>query len=352
MVTSGDQFGAGNFDYIGDARADLPVWEKAKRAITVNASASLKKAVEAISSDTEHLGSQSIDWRPYVKALRPHQWLKNLLIFVPAIASHNISSDTWLEALLAFIAFCFVASSVYVLNDLLDLSADRNHPRKRFRPLASGDIPLIHGSFMALGLLILGLLTALTVGRLEFIGMISGYYVLTTAYSLSLKRRLVIDICTLAGLYTLRVLAGGAATGLPLSVWLLAFSIFVFLSLAAVKRQAELVDGMATGRLEAAGRAYHVEDLPIVAMMAISSGYVSVLVLALYINTPAMQSLYSHPQLLWGVCPILLYWISRMVMLSHRGRMDDDPIVFAARDWVSRICGLLIAGIVISGSLL
>ena len=205
---------------------------------------------------------------------------------------------------------------------------------------------------MALGLLILGLLTALTVGRLEFIGMISGYYVLTTAYSLSLKRRLVIDICTLAGLYTLRVLAGGAATGLPLSVWLLAFSIFVFLSLAAVKRQAELVDGMATGRLEAAGRAYHVEDLPIVAMMAISSGYVSVLVLALYINTPEMQGLYSHPQLLWGVCPILLYWISRMVMLSHRGRMDDDPIVFAARDWVSCVCGLLIAGIVISGSLL
>ncbi len=347
-----ERFGAGNFEYIGDARADLPVWKCAKRAITVNASASLKKAVEAISTNSVHLGSQHITWKPYAKALRPNQWLKNTLIFVPAIASHDASSDTWIQALLAFIAFNLVASSVYVLNDLLDLSADRDHPRKRFRPLASGSIPLLHGSLMVPGLLVLGFLTALTVGRLEFIGMILGYYVLTTAYSLSLKRRLVIDICTLASLYTIRVLAGGAATGLPLSVWLLAFSIFVFLSLASVKRQAELVDGMATGRLQAAGRAYHVEDLPIVAMMAIASGYVSVLVLALYINTPAMRSLYSYPQLLWGVCLILLYWISRMVMIAHRGKMDDDPIVFAARDRASRICGLLIAGIAISASLL
>ena len=347
-----EHFGAGNFEYIGDARADLPVWKSAKRAITVNASVSLKMAVEAISANTEHLGSQNIDWKSYAKALRPHQWIKNVLIFVPVIAVHNTSSDTWFEALLAFIAFSLVASSVYILNDLLDLSADRAHPRKRFRPLASGNIPLCHGSFMVPGLFVLGLLTALAVGRLEFIGMILAYYALTTAYSFSLKRRLVVDICTLAALYTMRVLAGGAATGLPLSVWLLAFSIFMFLSLAAVKRQAELVDGMATGRVQASGRAYHVEDLPIIAMMAIASGYVSVLVMALYINTPTVQSLYNYPQLLWGVGPILLYWISRMVMIAHRGKMEDDPIVFAARDRVSRICGLLIAGIVISGSLL
>lgn len=347
-----ERFGAENFDYIGDARADLPVWECARRAITVNASASLKKALEAVSTDTKHLGSHDFDWKSYAKALRPHQWLKNTLVFVPVISSHNSSPDTWLEAFLAFIAFSLVASSAYVLNDLLDLATDRDHPRKRYRPLASGDIPLIHGSFMAPGLLILGLMTALAVGRLEFIGMILGYFMLTTFYSITLKRRLVIDICTLAGLYTIRVLAGGAATGLTLSVWLLVFSIFVFLSLAAVKRQAELVDGKASGRLEAAGRAYHVEDLPIVAMMAIASGYISVLVLALYINTPAMQALYNYPQLLWGVCTVLLYWISRMVMIAHRGRMDDDPIIFAARDWVSNICGLLIAGIVISASLL
>lgn len=347
-----ERFGPENFDYIGDARADLPVWQCAKRAITVNASASLKKAVDAISTNSVHLGSHNLDWKSYAKALRPHQWLKNTLIFVPAIASHDASSETWLEVLLAFIAFSLVASSVYVLNDLLDLSADRDHPRKRSRPLASGDIPLIHGSLMAPGLLVLGLLTALTVGRLEFIGIILAYYVLTTAYSLTLKRRLVIDICTLAGLYTMRVLAGGAATGLPLSVWLLAFSIFIFLSLAAVKRQAELVDGISTGRIQATGRAYRAEDLPIVAMMAIASGYVSVLVLALYINTPAMQNLYSYPQLLWGVCPILLYWISRMVMITHRGKMEDDPIIYAVRDRVSRVCGVLIAGIVISASLL
>ena len=347
-----ERFGAGNFDYMGDARADLAVWKEAERAITVNAPASLKRAVEAISTNTAHLGSQNINWKSYAKALRPHQWLKNILIFLPIIAAHDTSSDSLLATLVAFISFSLVASSVYVLNDLLDLSADRVHPRKCNRPLASGDIPLSHGSFMAPGLLILGLLTSLAVGRVEFIGIILAYYVLTTAYSLTLKRRLVIDICTLAGLYTFRVLAGGAAAGLPLSVWMLAFSIFVFLSLAAVKRQAELVDGMASGRENISGRAYRVEDLPVVATMAIASGYISVLVMALYINSPAVQNQYGYPQLLWGVCPILLYWISRMVMIAHRGWMDDDPIIFAARDRVSRICGLLIAGIVISASLL
>lgn len=347
-----ERFGAGNFDYIGNARADLPVWKDARRAITADAPASLRKAVESVSSDVQHLGTENRKWTAYAQALRPHQWLKNILIFLPAIAAYNSSADTWVAAFVAFVAFSLVASSVYVLNDLLDLSADRAHPRKRYRPLASGSVPLSHGSLMAPGLLIAGFVSALAVGRLEFIGVILGYYVLTTAYSLSLKRRLVIDICTLAGLYTMRVVAGGVATGLPLSVWFLAFSIFVFFSLAAVKRQAELVDGMATGRVQATGRAYNVEDLPIVSMMAIASGYVSVLVMALYINTPAVQSLYNYPQLLWGICAILLYWISRMVMIAHRGNMDDDPIVFATRDRVSLICGLVIAGIVISGRFL
>lgn len=287
-----------------------------------------------------------------MKALRPHQWLKNVLIFLPAIAAHDLSMETWLSALLAFASFCLVASSVYVLNDLLDLAADRAHPRKRNRPFASGTISLAHGTLMAPTLLFAGFLFALAVGRLEFLGIMAAYYVLTTAYSLSLKRRLVVDICTLAGLYTIRILSGGVATGLPLSVWLLTFSIFFFLSLAAIKRQAELVDGIDSGRTQLSGRAYRADDLPVISMMAIAAGYVAVLVMALYINTPAIQSLYSRPEILWGVCPVLLYWISRMVMIAHRSRMDDDPIVFAVRDRVSRVCGLLIVGTVVAGSFL
>jgi 4-hydroxybenzoate polyprenyltransferase len=286
-----------------------------------------------------------------MRSLRPHQWLKNILIFLPAIAAHDLSAQTWLSAILAFIAFSLVASAVYILNDLLDLSADRDHPHKRTRPLASGDVPLAHGTLMVPVLLLLGAAFALAVGSWEFLAIMLAYCIATTAYSLTLKRKLILDICTLAVLYTVRIFAGSVATGIPLSVWLLAFSIFFFLGLAAVKRQAELVDGLAKGREQAARRAYHVDDLPIVAMMAIASGYVSVLVLALYISTPTVQSLYSHPSLLWGVCLVLLYWISRMVMIAHRGNMDDDPIVFAVRDKVSRICGVLIVGIVVAGSL-
>jgi 4-hydroxybenzoate polyprenyltransferase/phosphoserine phosphatase len=346
-----EKFGDGCFDYVGDARADLPVWQRARRAITAGVPPALRRAVEAVSSDVQHLKTERKKWAAYARALRPHQWLKNILIFLPVIAAHDVSAGTWLAAVLAFIAFSLVASGVYVLNDLLDLGADRAHPRKHKRPLASGEVPLAHGTLMVPALLLLGAAFALAVGRWEFFGVILAYGLATTAYSLTLKRMLILDICALAVLYTTRILAGGVATGIPLSVWLLAFSIFFFLALAAVKRQAELVDGLQTGRERATRRAYYVDDLPIVAMMAIASGYVAVLVLALYINTPAVQELYNRPSLLWGVCLVLLYWISRMAMIAHRGHMDDDPIVFAVRDRASQICGLLIAGIVAAGSL-
>lgn len=346
-----EKFGAGHFDYIGDARADLPVWKCARRAITAGVPAALRRAVDAVSSDVQHLKTERRNWLAYARALRPHQWLKNILIFVPVIAAQDLSAGTWLSSVLAFVAFSLVASAVYVLNDLLDLEADRGHPRKKNRPLASGDVSLAHGGLMVPALFALGAVFASLIGRWEFLGLLVAYSVVTTAYSLTLKRKLILDICTLAVLYTTRLLAGSVATGITLSVWLLAFSIFFFLALAAVKRQAELVDGLASGRDQAARRAYRVDDLPIVAMMAIASGYVAVLVLALYINTPAVQDLYHRPSLLWGVCLVLLYWISRIVMIAHRGNMDDDPIVFAVRDRASQICGGLIVGIVAAGSL-
>jgi len=199
-------------------------------------------------------------------------------------------------------------------------------------------------------LFILGLGVALFLGP-DFLLVMVGYYVVTTAYSLFLKRSTIIDICTLAGLYTIRILAGGVATGIPISIWLLAFSIFFFFSLAAIKRQAELVDGAASSALAPIGRGYHVGDLPLITNMATASGYVSVLVFALYLNSPAVSKVYSTPTALWGICLVLLYWISRMVMVTHRGRMHDDPIVYAVKDRISQLCLLLILAFALIGTL-
>jgi 4-hydroxybenzoate polyprenyltransferase/phosphoserine phosphatase len=333
------RYGAGAFEYVGDQRTDIAVWKVARRAITVGAGASLRAAAQAAAPHEPaiHLTPPSglPDWSAAVlSAMRPHQWLKNLLIFLPVLAAQLTLTSVWLDAVLAFVAFSLTASSVYLFNDLLDLSADRAHPRKRLRAMASGRLRVLHGAMLSPVLLGLAMIPALQL-PVQFLLTLGIYFAATLAYSLVLKRRLVIDICTLAGLYALRVLAGGAATLIYISPWMLAFASFLFLSLAAIKRQAELVDGLRRGQDRASGRAYEVDDLPIVAMMAISSGYVSVLVLALYSSSPEVQRLYTSPQMLWVSCPVLLYWISRMVMLAHRGRMTDDPLVFAMRDPIS-----------------
>jgi len=344
-----DRFAEGGFAYMGDASADLPVWQRAAKAITVNAPDSLRREAERVCGSVEHLVTETRSMTPYIKALRPHQWLKNVLVFLPMLTAHQLDGSTLFQSCLAFACFSLVASSVYVLNDLLDLAADRAHPRKKDRPFASGRIPIAHGTWMAAGLLILGALLAIGIGG-DFLLVMLGYYLLTTAYSLDLKRRIVIDICVLAGLYTTRIIAGGVATGISLSVWLLAFSVFFFLSLAAVKRQAELVDSAARGELEASGRGYRVDDLPIIAMVAIGAGYLSVLVMTLYANAPAVMELYTHPEALWGVCAVLLYWITRTVLITHRGQMHDDPVVYAARDPVSQACFVIILGFVLAGA--
>lgn len=338
-----DRFGPGGYVYMGDAAADLPVWRGAARAVTVNAGPRLRRAAEAAAPSAEHLGAPRRALRPYLRALRPHQWLKNLLVFLPVLAAHRFDAGAIGAAALAFACFSLVASGVYVLNDLLDLGADRAHPRKRARPFASGAVPLAHGAAMAAGLLGLGAALAAALGP-GFLGVMLGYFAATTAYSLWLKRQVVIDICLLAGLYTLRIVAGGVAAAIPLSVWLLAFSMFFFLALAAVKRQAELVDNARRGTLKASGRGYTVEDLPIVPMIAIGSGYVSVLVMALYVSAPAVVELYRTPAFLWGICGVLLYWLTAMVMVAHRGRMHDDPVVHAAKDPGSLVCAALVLG--------
>lgn len=347
------RYGEKGFDYAGDARVDLPVWAHARRAITVAAPDAIKAEVARLGVEAEHLTPPATGFarfRPYLKALRPHQWLKNILIFMPILAAHDLSQFP--AAIAAFIAFSLTASSVYLINDLLDLSADRAHPRKCKRPFASAQVPLMHGLVLAPVLILAAILISAIFTPAVFLGVLVLYYIATFAYSLVLKRKLIIDVWTLGGLYTVRILAGAAATGVPLSPWILAFSMFLFLSLAAVKRQAELTDQIRQGKEQTAGRAYHTDDLPILRSIALSAGYAAVVVFALYINSPKVQSLYSAPEYLWLVCPLLLYWISRMVMVTHRGDMTDDPIIFAVRDRVSAVVvGLSALAIVLAGAL-
>ena len=338
-----EKFGATGFVYAGDSHADLPVWRDAAEAITVGAGPNLRARVEAQNPGARHLGPPADGTGAAIAAIRPHQWLKNLLVFLPMIAAHQFDAATFVAAVVAFLAFGLVAGSVYLLNDLLDLAADRAHPRKRHRPLASGALSIRRGMALIPALVAAGLVLALLVD-LRFALVLAGYYLLTIAYSIWLKRRQLIDIFVLATLYTLRVLGGAAATGIELSVWLLAFSVFFFLSLAAVKRQAELVDAIERGFVEAKGRGYMVEDLPIITQIATGAGFVAGLVMVLYLSAPEVIARYSSPLLLWGSCVLLLYWVIRMAMVTHRGRMHDDPVVFAARDGVSRlVIGLILA---------
>lgn len=332
------------FTFLGSPTSAPEIWGLAARAIVLNTvpDRPLMDRLAARGLPVEHLAARPTDTplKATVKAMRPHQWLKNVLIFIPLFTAHRFAPIDILHTMMAFVAFSLTASSVYVLNDLLDLNADRAHPRKRARPLAAGTLSIAFGTGLAPALAAAGLGISALISP-DFLAVLVGYYILTTAYSLMLKRKLVIDIITLAVLYTARILAGGVAMGASVSVWLLAFSIFLFLSLAAIKRQAELQDAMASGR-RIAGRGYRAEDLPLIASMATSAGYVSVLVLALYLNSSIVRTLYSTPMLLWGICIVLLYWISPMVMLAHRGQMHDDPVVFAARDRVSwAVLGLI-----------
>lgn len=285
--------------------------------------------------------------REVIRQMRPHQWVKNILVFLPLMAAHAFSLETVLNAFVAFLAFGLVASAVYVLNDLADLGTDRNHRTKRNRPFASGRLPVRFGIPMLLGLLGAGFLVSLFASP-ALTAVLAVYFVLTTAYSMKLKGMLALDIVVLAMLYTVRIIAGSVATDINPSVWLLSFSIFLFLSLASVKRLAELVELDARGGAKAAaGRAYTVEDRPIIAMIATTSGFIAVLVLALYLDSPEVRSQYAEPMALWGVGLVLLFWISRIVLLAHRGLVHEDPVVFALTDRASRyliaICVALFA---------
>jgi len=323
-----EHYGAQGYIYFGDSEADLPVWASAHGAISVGLSDRLRGRLDALElRQIEHLPGLGDPNMAILKALRPHQWLKNLLVFVPLLADLAFGTSAIMAAMLAFVALSLTASSGYVLNDLLDLADDRSHPRKRHRPFASGGLSAATGTALVPALLVAGLLTALLAGP-GLMAVVFGYFVATMVYSVKLKRHTMVDICMLATLFTLRIIAGGIAIGVSLSVWLLAFSMFLFFSLAAIKRLAELTDTEAANR-DVSRRGYQVEDRAVLSQMAVASGYLAILVLALYIDQPLVQEKYGTPWLLWGICPLLIFWISRMVLISSRGEMHDDPLVWA-----------------------
>ena len=340
-----EAFGERGFDYLGNARVDIPVWQVAARPLVANASAATMRRVRALWPEAQVIETASPHLRQYLRAIRPHHWLKNLLVVVPALTAHALTADVLLACVLTFLSFSLCASSVYLLNDLIDLERDRNHPTKRFRPFASGRIPILHGFVMTPALLGLAMLTSLAVGW-KFLLVLAVYYALTLAYSLFLKRQMMLDAVTLACLYGMRLVGGSVAAGVVLSAWLGAFSIFFFMSLALVKRTTELVGRISKAQGDPGGRGYKLSDLPIVEMLSAASGMTAVLVYALYVNSPAVQVLSNHPTRLSLVCVVLIYWLSRVVILAHRGEMHDDPIVFAATDRTSQICGVVTAAIV------
>ncbi|MCP5196811.1 MAG: UbiA family prenyltransferase [Gammaproteobacteria bacterium] len=336
------RFGERGYEYVGNSSADFAVWKSASVIHVANPEYD-------VLSRARHLGELGMvfDERPHygktlLKALRVHQWAKNMLLFVPLLASHRVLELPLLgSGIVAFIAFGACASSVYLLNDLLDLPDDRQHPTKRYRPLAAGTLPIHHALFL-IPLLLLGAFTlSLGLLPLRFVAVLVSYYALTLAYSLWLKRLVMIDVVALAMLYTIRVIAGTAAMGLVATFWILAFCMFIFLSLALVKRYTELRDARHNGQQnKSAGRGYYPADYELLAALGSASGYIAVLVLALYINEAASATLYRSPEWMWIACPLLLFWLSRVWLLAHRGQMHDDPIVFALRDPVSRWTGL------------
>ncbi|AKC81656.1 hypothetical protein IMCC26134_00660 [Verrucomicrobia bacterium IMCC26134] len=336
------EFGAEGFDYIGDCAADLPVWRSARNAWFVGTesrratlAARLGKPLAAVAPSPACAGALAL------KALRPHQWLKNLLVFFPLCAAHRWSDwNCWQQTMPVFLAVCCLASSSYLLNDLADLDADRAHPRKRGRPFASGAWSIPAGLVTAMILFLTGMALA-TFSSPAALPVIAGYYALSLFYTLVVKTAPVFDGIFLSGLYTYRMLLGGVAGMVWISPWLLAFSTTFFLGLAFLKRYIELSYLPEDGDDALARRGYSRSDLGFVLTVGIASGFLSVVVLALYLDSSASKALYASPHWLWLIALILMLWIMRVWFLAGRKTMHDDPVWFAARDWVTWALALL-----------
>lgn len=327
-----------DFAYAGDSSADLPIWKAAGASVLVGANRRVSAEVERHGNIERRFSYPATSLSTWLRAIRIHQWVKNVLIFVPLLTAFAFTSGAHLlSAAIGFVAFSLAASGTYILNDLWDLDSDRNHARKRLRPFAAGLIPVERGIAMAALLVAVASLLALAIS-LPFLGMLLIYIVLTTTYSLVLKRYVLIDVVVLALLYTFRVLAGAVAIGVMVTPWLLAFSVFIFISLALVKRCAELVALQETKRTSINGRDYRVSDLAVLWPLGIGTGLCSVVVFGLYVGSPTAMDLYKEAANgLWLAGIGLIYWIARIWLKTTRGEMDDDPIVFTLKDFGSRV---------------
>ncbi len=345
------RFGRGGFAYVGNSRKDLPLLEASKGAMLANPTLGLqgllqrkKIPVQQVFQDRAS-GLRSI-WR----ALRIHQWAKNILIFLPLILAHTLKMSAVLQSVLAFFSFSLVASSTYIVNDVLDLASDRVHPRKRRRPFAAGDLSVITGGCVAVLLFAAGVAISLPMAP-SFTSWLLVYCVVTLAYSLYFKRVVIVDVIILSALYTLRILAGAAAAKVPISDWMAGFSIFFFFSLALVKRFSELENLRARGVAPSNGRGYLVHDMEQLRAFGTGSAFASIVVFTLYINNPEVRNLYHHPQRLWLLTPLLIWWMSRVWLRASRGQMHEDPVIFALTDRASLLAGVAIFLIALSASI-
>lgn len=334
------------FAYAGNSSADLPIWLEADEVLMVNCNDSLTTRLDANGIAIKRFDSSRADLKNFWRAMRPHQWLKNGLVFLPLILAHQVDQlDLVLQACIGFVSFSLCASSVYFLNDMLDLNNDRQHISKRFRPFASGELSLAYGFIGAPLLLLMAFASSLLLPA-EFLLVLFLYWLLTTFYSIALKRLLLIDVLTLATLYTARIVAGAAAISVLTTFWLLAFSVFLFAGLAMVKRFTEVSNLLTTDRTMVDGRAYGTGDLKLLSFVGVGSSLIAVAVFAFYINAPDITRLYSSPGLLWLICPLLLLLLGRIWFFAHKGKLDEDPLLFAITDRLSQaftlLCGLII----------
>ena len=341
------EFGEKGFDYAGNERGDLEVWSSARRAIVVDAAESVVQRAARVTEIEKVFSRRKGLLKPYVEAMRLHHWLKNILVFAPLMLAHRYNEpDLVGSAVLAFLSFGLSASCVYIINDLVDLPADRCHPRKRMRPFAFGELSPLAGLVLA-PLLFAASFCLAGYLPLPFAAILLLYFLLNLGYSFTMKQIPVLDVIVLAGLYTLRILAGSAAVSIWPSAWLAAFAMFIFFSLALVKRYAEMVLVQREQGRNFAVRGYLDIDRELLSSMGAGSGYLAVLVLAMYISSGAAQILYTRQEFIWLLCPLLLYWISYVWLIAHRGRMEDDPLMFAVRNPVSQIVGALAVVIVV-----
>ncbi|WP_457582985.1 UbiA family prenyltransferase [Ensifer canadensis] len=343
-----ERFGKGGFDYMGNSRDDIAVFEVSRRAIVVAPDAPAEKWRR--NHDAEKLDTGKVSTLAPLKSIRVHQWAKNVLIGVPMILNHEVLHlDALVNVIVAFFAFSFLASAVYVINDLSDLANDRRHAKKRNRPLASGQMSVPTALVMVV-CLVLASVSLASILPWNFAVVLAFYACATTAYTFVLKRKLLVDVFTLAGLYTTRIVAGAAATGTELSFWLVSFAIFFFLSLALVKRYVELHEFDDKDGGAVPGRGYLAVDFEMVGQAGVASAFTSALVLALYVHSKELQEMYTTPWALWPLCPLVLYMLLRIWMLARRGMLHEDPVVFIMRDWRSQLTMLVGALLIFFGA--